>query len=110
LVVVALTGTDRALALDFHIDRDALAQAQALDGKYLLGTNAFHLSAHEALAHFKAQDSVEKSNATLKGSTLNLLTDGRVEVRLKNYAPGVLGISAVCTRLERLNHTTFVPH
>jgi hypothetical protein len=51
LVVVALTGTDRALALDFHIDRDALAQAQALDGKYLLGTNAFHLSAHPQFAY-----------------------------------------------------------
>ena len=67
LVAVELTGTDRSLTLAFHIDRDALAQAQALDGKYLLGTNAPHLSASEALAHFKAQDSVEKSNAYLKG-------------------------------------------
>jgi transposase len=83
LVAVALTGTDRALALDFHIDRDALAQAQALDGKYLLGTNAAHLSARDALAHFKAQDSVEKSNATLKGPLrvrpVYLHTDERIE-------------------------------
>ncbi len=67
VVAVELTGPDRALALTFHIDRAALAQAQALDGKYLLGTNAPHLSATDALTYFKAQDSVEKSNACLKG-------------------------------------------
>jgi len=67
LVAVELTGTDRGLTLAFHIDRTALALAQALDGKYLLGTNALHLSASEALTHFKAQDAVEKSNAHLKG-------------------------------------------
>jgi len=47
--------------------REALAQAEALDGKYLLGTNAGHLSANQALADFKAQDAVEKSHAGLKG-------------------------------------------
>ena len=67
LVAIELTGTDRALSLAFRIDRDALAQAQALDGKYLLGTNSPHLSANQALAYFKAQDSVEKSNAYVKG-------------------------------------------
>jgi hypothetical protein len=30
-------GRDRQLTLAFRIDRSALAQAQALDGKYLLG-------------------------------------------------------------------------
>jgi len=69
--------------LDFHLDREALAQAHALDGKYLLGTNAAHLSASEALAHFKTQDSVEKSNATLKGPLrvrpVYLHTDERIE-------------------------------
>lgn len=44
LVVVQLTGEDRHLAMTFHIDRMALAQAQSLDGKYLLGTNAPHLT------------------------------------------------------------------
>lgn len=83
LVAVELTGTDRALGLAFHINQDALAQAQAVDGKYLLGTNAPHLSASEALAHFKAQDSVEKSNAYLKGPLrvrpVYLHTDARIE-------------------------------
>lgn len=83
LVTVELTGSDRHLALSFRIDREALAQAQALDGKYLLGTNAFHLSASEALVHFKAQDGVEKRNADLKGPLrvrpLYLHSDQRIE-------------------------------
>jgi len=33
LVMVELTGSDRHLALSFRIDREALAQAQALDGR-----------------------------------------------------------------------------
>ena len=67
LIDVALMGQDRQLTLAFHIDRQGLAQAQALDGKYLLGTNAAQLSASQALACFKAQDGVEKSHASLKG-------------------------------------------
>jgi transposase len=67
LVHVALSGQDRQLVLAFHIDRQALAQAQALDGKYLLGTNAADLTASQALTCFKAQDGVEKSHASLKG-------------------------------------------
>ncbi len=80
---VDLTGSDRQLALTFRIDRAALAQAQALDGKYLLGTNAPHLSASEALTWFKAQDGVEKRNADLKGPLrvhpLYLHSDQRIE-------------------------------
>lgn len=83
LVVVELTGKDRELALAFHVDRAALAQAQALDGKYLLGTNARHLSADEALTWFKGQDGVEKQNRALKGPLqvrpLYLHTDERIE-------------------------------
>jgi transposase len=83
LVVVELSGSDHHLALSFHIDREALAQAQALDGKYLLGTNASHLSASETLAYFKAQDGVEKRNRDLKGPLLvrplYLHTDERIE-------------------------------
>jgi transposase len=83
LVSVELSGADRALTLSFHLDRDALAEAQALDGKYLLGTNAPYLSASDALTHFKAQDSVEKSNAYLKGPLrvrpLFVHTDARIE-------------------------------
>ena len=67
LVSVELTGTDRELGLTFHIDRPALARAQTLDGRYLLGTNADLLSADQALNIFKAQDRVEKSHAQIKG-------------------------------------------
>jgi hypothetical protein len=83
LVKTNLTGPDRQLNLSFAIDRSALAQAQALDGKYLLGTNAPHLSASKTLTIFKAQDRVEKSNRTLKGPLLirpiYLHSDQRIE-------------------------------
>lgn len=67
LVQTELTGQDGQMNLTFAIDRPALAAAQALDGKYLLGTNAPDLSANQVLTLFKAQDRVEKSNRTLKG-------------------------------------------
>jgi transposase len=83
LVQTDLTGTDGQLKLTFAIDRAALAQAQALDGKYLLGTNAPALSASQVLSLFKAQDRVEKSNRTLKGPLcvrpLYLHSDQRIE-------------------------------
>ena len=83
LVTVALNGADRNLALSFHLDRTALAQAQALDGKYVLGTNAESMSANEALVTFKARDGIEKSYACLKGPLrvrpLYLHSDRRIE-------------------------------
>jgi len=83
LVSVELTGTDRQLGLTFQINRTALAQAQALDGRYLLGTNAVHLSANQTLTFFKGQDQVEKQNAHLKGPLrvrpLFLHSDERIE-------------------------------
>jgi hypothetical protein len=83
LVKIDLTGDDGHLALTFQIDRAALAQARDLDGKYLLGTNAPHLSASEALTDFKAQDGVEKCNASLKGPLcirpVYLHSDQRIE-------------------------------
>jgi len=83
LVHTELTGTDRQLQLTFALDHSALAQAQALDGKYLLGTNAPNLSATQTLTLFKAQDGVEKSNRTLKGPLLirpiYLHSDQRIE-------------------------------
>jgi transposase len=83
LVSTQLTGSDGHLKLTFAIDRSALAQAQALDGKYLLGTNAPDLSATQVLTLFKAQDGVEKANRTLKGPLairpLYLHSDQRIE-------------------------------
>jgi len=43
LVKTDLTGPDGQMKLTFAIDREALAQAQALDGKYLLGNGSWSL-------------------------------------------------------------------
>jgi hypothetical protein len=83
LVAVDLQGTDQALHFKFHLDRERLAAEQALDGRYALGTNAAHLSAHEALTIFKAQDDAEKQFRTWKGPLavrpVFLHTDERIE-------------------------------
>jgi len=83
LVSVDLQGTDGHLSLKFRIDRDRLAAAQALDGRYALGTNARHLAADEALTTFKAQDDAEKQFGTVKGPLavrpVFLHTDQRIE-------------------------------
>jgi transposase len=67
LVQVELSGQDRALALDFRIDRARLAAAQQLDGKYALATNHGRLTANDALTIFKGQDGVEKRIGGIKG-------------------------------------------
>jgi transposase len=67
LVDVELSGEDRALRLKFAINRQKLAEAMALDGKYLLGTNRLGLTAEQALTYFKGQDRIEKRNGVLKG-------------------------------------------
>jgi transposase len=67
LVQVDLQGSDKNLRLKFRLDRECLAAAQALDGRYALGTNAEHLSAGEALSLFKAQDDAEKQFRAVKG-------------------------------------------
>jgi hypothetical protein len=83
LVTVDLQGTDQDLHFKFHLDRDRLAAAQALDGRYALGANAAHLSADEALTIFKAQDDAEKQFRTWKGPVavrpVFLHTDERIE-------------------------------
>jgi len=58
------------LALTFRIDRQRLAKAQALDGRYPLATNAGHLDANETLTLFKGQDGVEKRFRVVKGPLL----------------------------------------
>ncbi len=83
LVDVALTGNDEALQLTFRINRPRLAQAQALDGRYLIATNAAHLDANQALTLFKGQDGVEKRFRDVKGPLvvhpLLVRTDRRIE-------------------------------
>ena len=70
LVKVDLSGEDGALQLTFRIDRERLAEAQTLDGRYALATNAAHLTADEALTLFKGQDGAEKRFRSAKGPLL----------------------------------------
>ncbi len=83
LVDVQLSGEDGALALTFRINRQKLSEAQALDGRYALATNASHLNANEAQSLFKGQDGVEKRFRAVKGPLLVhplfVRTDRRIE-------------------------------
>jgi transposase len=67
LVDVELSGTDGNLSLHFRIHRERLAATQVLDGKYVLVSNARHLSADERFTHFKGQEGVEKRLSVVKG-------------------------------------------
>jgi transposase len=66
-VDVALSGEDGNLTLTFQVDEAELAEAAALDGRYLLGTNRFSLDAHQMLVRFKRQEVVERRIKTVKG-------------------------------------------
>lgn len=67
LVDVELIGEDEHLKLTFQLNRERLAQAEAMDGRYLLGTNDFDLSALKILTHFKKQEVVERRIKVIKG-------------------------------------------
>jgi transposase len=67
LVDIELTGEDGNLKLTFHLNEEELAQAEARDGRYLLGTNDFDLSADEMLTRFKKQEVVERRIKVVKG-------------------------------------------
>jgi hypothetical protein len=60
-------GTDAPLRLRWQHDEAALAQAAALDGRYVLGTNDPHLDAAAMLAQAKWRDGPEKRFALVKG-------------------------------------------
>lgn len=83
LVDIDLTGDDGALSLCFRLNSDRLQAAQALDGRYLLATNAHHLDANQALTLFKGQDGVEKRIRAIKGPLrvrpLFVRSDQRIE-------------------------------
>lgn len=83
LVDVDLAGEDEALTLRFALNRERLAEAQTLDGRYALATNDEHLSAEQALTLFKGQDGVEKRFRTMKGPLvvhpLFVRSDQRIE-------------------------------
>jgi transposase len=67
VVDVELTGEDGSLELSFQVNEEKLAQAEARDGRYLLGTNDFDLSADEMLTRFKKQEVVERRIKVVKG-------------------------------------------
>jgi transposase len=67
LVDVELTGEDGDLKLSFQVNEEKLVQAEARDGRYLLGTNDFDLSADEMLTRFKKQEVVERRIKVVKG-------------------------------------------
>ncbi len=83
LVDVQLSGEDETLALTFRINRHKLSQAQALDGRYALATNATHLDADAVQTLFKGQDGIEKRFRAVKGPLsvhpLFVRTDRRIE-------------------------------
>ncbi len=70
LVDIELKGVDEQMSLHFSINRKRLAAAKALDGRYLLATNAKHLDAHQTLTIYKGQDGIEKRFRTVKGPLL----------------------------------------
>jgi len=67
VVDIELTGEDGDLGLTVQINPEKLAQAQAMDGRYLLGTNDLDLSALEMLTSFKKQEIVERRIQVVKG-------------------------------------------
>jgi transposase len=67
LVDVELSGEDGNLRLTYQVAQEKLAQAEAIDGRYLLGTNDHSLSALEMLVRFKGQEVVERRIKVVKG-------------------------------------------
>jgi transposase len=66
-VDIELTGEDGNLKLTYLLNQEKWAQAEAIDGRYLLGTNDRQLSALQMLTHFKGQEVVERRIKTVKG-------------------------------------------
>jgi transposase len=67
LMDIELTGKDGDLRLTVQVNQERLAQTTAMDGRYLLGTNDFALSALEMLTRFKKQEVVERRIKVVKG-------------------------------------------
>jgi len=83
-VDVEITTTEAGrLGLQFRVNQERLAAARTLEGKYVLATNAPHLSADDILCIYKGQDKVEKAHRTVKGPLrvrpVFLRTDERIE-------------------------------
>jgi len=66
-VHIELSGEDGSLTLRYNLNQERLAQAEAVDGRYLLGTNDDTLSACQMLTLFKQQEVVERRFKVVKG-------------------------------------------
>ncbi len=66
-VTVTVGGSETGPTLAWSRQDPALTAAAELDGRYVLGTNAAHLSADEQLAASKQRDVPEKRYALVKG-------------------------------------------
>ena len=66
-VNIELSGQDGNLTLSYSLNQELLAQAEAVDGRYLLGTNDAALSACQMLTLFKQQEVVERRFKIIKG-------------------------------------------
>jgi transposase len=62
-----LGGEDDNLTLRYSLNQELIAQAEAVDGRYLLGTNDTTLSACQMLTLFKQQEVVERRFKVIKG-------------------------------------------
>ncbi len=104
LVESQLEGDDGQLRLTFRVNRARLAAAQALDGRYVLVTNAEHLDADQVLQLFKGQDGVEKQFRAVKGPLrlhpLFVRSDARIEGLVLVTVLAVV-VRAILTRLCR---------
>jgi transposase len=104
-VDVHLEGETGELVFTFTQDEEALAQAAALDGRYLLGTNAGDLTAAQMLERFKGQEIVERRFRTVKGPIqvrpLYLQSEERIESLLLLVMVALLAFSILELQCRR---------
>ena len=98
------TTPDGQIGLQYWTDRDALWQRAQWDGRYLLVTNDWSLSAQQILARYHSKDGVEKRirvcKQDLKIAPLYLHKDERIEAMLLVNMLALLAYSL----LERQAH------
>jgi transposase len=86
LHVQAYTDATEQVRLRWWVDREALQQAMARDGRYLLVTNDWSLSPQQMLALYREKDGVEKrftvAKSDLKVSPIYLHRDDHIQAML----------------------------
>ena len=86
LIGVRVATSEGQVSLEWWIDANALQAAERRDGRFLLVTNAFHLSYPEMLALYRQKDVVEKRfevcKQDLKIRPLYVHSDERIQAML----------------------------